>query len=65
MSKPGRPPIDPSSPSVPLTFRLPSREYDEIYACARVSRMTVPEWIRRMIGLSHAIKNSKIGPPPE
>ena len=47
----GRPPLDPSDPdgSTDVHVRLPVREYDELYAAARASRVSVPELIRRRV----------------
>lgn len=50
--RPGRPPLDPESPgSVPVTVRLSPRQYDAVDHMARVTRRTVPELIRELIGL--------------
>jgi hypothetical protein len=45
----GQPPLDPSSPSTSVHLRLPSVEYDALYAQASHERVTVPEIIRRKI----------------
>ena len=47
--RPGRPPLDPTDPSVPVHVRLPSRKYDELYARAQRERLSVPAFIRQLI----------------
>ena len=47
----GRPPIDPTDPSVGLNIRLPSKDYDRLYALAREQRVGVPELARRGLRL--------------
>lgn len=51
MKKPGkgRPPLDPSDPSVHLHFSIPSKGYDQLYRLARDQNITVPEVIRRAV----------------
>lgn len=48
-SKRGRPSLDPDRPSVPVQVRLPSPQYDALWAEARRQDMTVPELIRRTL----------------
>jgi len=47
--KPGRPPLDPTDPSVDVYFRLPSKEYAALWKKAAEARCTVPEQIRRLL----------------
>ena len=47
--QPGRLPLDPNDPSALVHLRLPGRQYDQLFAVAQRSRMTVPEVIRRLI----------------
>jgi hypothetical protein len=44
---PGRPRLDDDDPSVPVTVRVPSKQYDKMIAAADRDRVTVAEWIRR------------------
>lgn len=45
----GRPPIDPTDPSVPLTVRFPGKQLEDAAERARAERLTLPEWIRRAL----------------
>ena len=47
----GRPRLDPTDPdpSVHVGLRLPSKQYDGLYARAREARMSVPEFIRQRL----------------
>ncbi len=45
----GRPPLDDNDASVPVSLKIPSREYDLLYARASRERVSVPEQIRREI----------------
>jgi hypothetical protein len=47
--KPGRRPLDPTDPSVDVSFRLPSKEYAAIWLRAAKARCSVPEHIRRIL----------------
>lgn len=47
--RPGRKPLDPTDPSVPVMFRIPSKQYDAVYARAARERLTVAEHIRRRL----------------
>ena len=44
---PGRPPLDDDDESVPVSTRMPSRQYDEMWQRARDARVTIAEQIRR------------------
>jgi hypothetical protein len=44
---PGRPRLDDDDSSVPVTVRVPSKQYDKMIAAADRDRVTVAEWIRR------------------
>jgi len=62
MKRRGRPALDPDEESVPVHVRMPATVYDDVYARARLDRVTVPERIRRDIRIartaySQAIKN--------
>lgn len=46
---PGRPPLDRADPSVPVMFRLPSKQYDALWAKAQRDRVSVSEVIRRTV----------------
>jgi hypothetical protein len=59
--KPGRPCLDPSSPSTKICLRVSGKDYDAIYARARAERMTVPEFVRAQIARAQAvIKTSRM-----
>lgn len=45
----GRKPLDPTDPSVSVTFRLPSKQYRALCACAKDADLAVPDLIRRAI----------------
>jgi hypothetical protein len=45
----GRPPLDPRDPSVAVTFRVPSLQYDRLYERARRERSNVADVIRRQL----------------
>ena len=50
MSKPrGRPPLDKDDPTVPLQVCLPSKDLTAITDKANDERLTVQEWIRRVL----------------
>jgi hypothetical protein len=45
---PGRPPLDDNDPSVDVRLRVPSKQYDKMYADAQRERLpSVAELIRR------------------
>jgi hypothetical protein len=45
----GRSTIAPGQASVDRHFRMGAKQYDAAYAQARRDRLTVPEWIRRVV----------------
>jgi hypothetical protein len=46
----GRPPLDTADPTtVQVQVRLPTRQYDRLYARATAQRVTVPELVRRAV----------------
>jgi hypothetical protein len=47
--KPGRPPLDPTSPSTKVSLSLGGTMYDLVYKHARLARMGVPAFIRRQL----------------
>ena len=49
MRPPGRPPLDPESPSVPVNVRVSERAYDALYARATAAHVTVPALIRQAL----------------
>jgi hypothetical protein len=49
MKRPGRPPLDPSDPSVAICLKVPGRRYDALYVAAQTARVSIPEMIRRQI----------------
>jgi hypothetical protein len=52
--------LDPESPgAVPVTVRLSPRQYDAVDQMARVTRKSVPEVIRSLIGLGR-VTNKRI-----
>jgi hypothetical protein len=46
---PGRPPLDDNDPSVPLSVSLPSKQLAAAEAHAKQERLTVQDWIRRVL----------------
>jgi len=51
-SRPGRPRLDPHG-STPVNVRLPSTQYDNLYALARQRDVSVPEVIRQLLARGH------------
>jgi hypothetical protein len=51
MSEPkrGRPPLDSRQPSVPVTVRVPTSQYDEFFQRAQRDRTNVSTVIRRQL----------------
>jgi hypothetical protein len=49
MKRPGRPPLDQDDRSVPVTFSLPSRQLAVVSKHAKHDRLTVQDWIRRVV----------------
>ena len=47
--RPGRPPLDPSDPSVQLSFRLTTKQYDLAYTRAAAARLTLAEYLRAAV----------------
>jgi hypothetical protein len=43
---PGRPPLAPNDPTVRLTVRVPSTQFDATWHAARDARVTVAEFVR-------------------
>lgn len=54
---PGRPPLDEEDPSVPLSLSLPAKQLRACEDSAKHDRLTVQEWIRRV--LRHAAESNK------
>jgi predicted HicB family RNase H-like nuclease len=48
----GRPPVDADDPSVPVTLSLPSKELAAYAQSAQRQRLSLQDWIRRV--LQHA-----------
>jgi len=48
----GRPSLEPKTPSVDVTVRLSTKQYDTTYAHAHAARLTLSEWIRRALHAS-------------
>lgn len=57
MTRPGRPPLDPDDPSVQVSLRLPSKQFDATQKRADEARMTIAEWIRKMLADGSKTKN--------
>jgi len=45
----GRPPLDADDPSVPVSVSLPSKQLAACEQSAKHDRLTVQEWIRRVL----------------
>jgi hypothetical protein len=54
----GRPPLDHDDPSVPVSLRMPSKQFEDVCERAKADRMTMAEWIRHMLR-SGAAENRK------
>jgi hypothetical protein len=62
MSKrpPGRPPLDPTDPSVHVGVTLPAKQFDALCAQAHRASVSLPEVIRRLITeAAPALKSKK------
>jgi len=59
---PGHPPLDENDPSVPVHVKMPSQQYDDTYARARRSRVSVPEQMRRDMQKAQALDDEKRNP---
>jgi len=55
----GRPPLDPTDPSVCVGVSLPTKQFDALCAQAHRASVSLPEVIRRLITDAIAEKNSK------
>ena len=44
--KPGRKPLDPRDPSVPVCFKIPGRQYDALYQRAQQQGTSISDVIR-------------------
>jgi len=44
----GRPPLD-GDPSVAVSFRISAKQYEASLATAHAERLTMAEWIRRVL----------------
>ena len=51
----GRPSLDPDDRAVPVSFSLPSRQYDKLTRQAQEEKITLPEVIRRKIRLADVL----------
>jgi len=49
----GRPPLDDHDVSVRVSFRVPSREYDDLYHRAQRQRVNISDVIRRCLRSEH------------
>jgi len=49
MKRRGRPRLDPDDPSVDVRFRLPSKQYDLTHKQATAAKLTLAEWLRRIV----------------
>jgi hypothetical protein len=45
----GRPPLDPTDPSVSVSVQLPSKTFDQLDRRARLARCSMPELMRRLL----------------
>jgi hypothetical protein len=45
----GRPALDETDPSVNISIRVPSKQYDKMFAEASRQRTTIPALIRRVL----------------
>jgi hypothetical protein len=47
--QPGRPPLDRDDPSVSVHFRLPTKQYDDLWQRATRERVPVADFIRKRL----------------
>lgn len=47
MNKPGRPRLDADDATVPVSVRMPSRQFDAMQERAKVARVSIAEQLRR------------------
>jgi hypothetical protein len=45
----GRPPIDPADRSVQYSIKIPAKQFEDATTRARDERLTLADWIRRML----------------
>ena len=57
MAKTGRPPLNPTDPSVHVHFRLTTTQYDLTYKRAAEARLTISEYLRKLV--ADAAKNAR------
>lgn len=58
-NKPGRPPLDRTDPSVHVTFRLTTKQYDEAYRRAAAARLTLAEYLRAVVAKAASVDRVK------
>jgi len=58
-TRPGRPPLDRTDPSVPICVKVPAREFDRLCDRARQARVSVPEVVRRELSRRSEKRNPK------
>jgi predicted HicB family RNase H-like nuclease len=49
MKRPGRPPLARDDASVAMSFRMPAKQYDLAQKQATEARMSLSEWLRRVV----------------
>jgi len=49
VKRPGRPPLAANDRSVPVTFSLPSKQLAAVSEHAKQDRVTVQDWLRRVV----------------
>ena len=55
----GRPPLDPDDPSVSVTVRLPSKQFDATQKQADEAQMTLADWIRKMLARGGSVPKNR------
>jgi hypothetical protein len=55
-NRPGRPPLDPTGPSVAVSLALPRQAFEDVRRRAALERVSVPEIIRRALATSASKK---------
>ena len=60
--RPGRPPLDRSDPTVRFCISVTTKKYDELYARASASRMTLSEYIRHQLKATPAARRPNSDP---
>lgn len=59
MTRRGRPPLDPDDPSVLVSVRVTSKQFDATQKQADHERMTMAAWIRKMLARGSSVHKNR------